>query len=57
MKSFYSKVCVMAVALCMGLTTRAEVGVVDGVYQLGTPEDMLEFAKSCLRTMVRLMLS
>ena len=48
MKSFYSKVCVMAVALCMGLTTRAEVGVVDGVYQLGTPEDMLEFAQIVL---------
>ena len=48
MKSIYSKVCVMAVALCMALTTRAEVAVVDGVYQLGTPEDMLEFAQIVL---------
>ncbi len=48
MKHFYSKLCVAAFALCLGLTSRAEVGVVDGVYQLGSPEDMLEFAQIVL---------
>ena len=48
MKHFYSKLCVVAFALCFGLTSRAEVSVVDGVYQLGSPEDMLEFAQIVL---------
>ena len=48
MKKFYSKIFVLALALCMSLTGRAEVSVVDGVYQLSTPEDMLEFADSVL---------
>lgn len=48
MKQFYSKLCVAAFALCLGLTSRAEVGVVDGVYQLGSPDDMLEFAQIVL---------
>lgn len=48
MKTFYSKLFVMAFALCLSLTSRAEVANVDGVYQLGTAEDMLEFAQIVL---------
>ena len=48
MKHFYSKLCVAALALCLSLTSKAEVSVVEGVYQLGSPDDMIEFAQIVL---------
>ena len=48
MKTFYSKLFVMAFAICFSLSSMAELSTVDGVYQLGTPDDMLEFAQIVL---------
>ena len=47
MKKFYTK-CFVVLALCMGMSARAEVSIVDGVYQLGTPDDMFDFAEAVL---------
>ena len=48
MKIFYLKSCVVALALCFSATLRAELSNVDGVYQLGSADDMLEFAQIVL---------
>lgn len=47
MKKNYTRLCSLALALCMSAATWA-IDIVDGVYQIGSADDMLEFANALL---------